>query len=91
MDWQYADFTEWIDKSADFWDFLPGVGSLFQAKLIGETVVDLEDRWFCEEWSQKTVEIDIFKKTKVSFVLNLLYESTIAQTFRISHAMVIYS
>jgi len=28
---------------------------LFQPKLIGETVVDLEDRWFCEEWAQKTV------------------------------------
>jgi len=23
--------------------------------LIGETVIDLEDRWFCEEWARKTV------------------------------------
>jgi len=34
---------------------IPGLDQLLQAKLIGETVVDLEDRWFCEEWAQKTV------------------------------------
>ena len=28
---------------------------LFGLKKIGETVIDLEDRWFCEEWAQKTV------------------------------------
>ena len=25
--------------------------------LIGETVIDLEDRWFCEEWAKKTVRL----------------------------------
>jgi len=34
---------------------LPLLDALLQAKLIGETVLDLEDRWFCDELSQKTV------------------------------------
>ena len=25
------------------------------SQMIGETVIDLEDRWFCEEWARKTV------------------------------------
>ena len=33
---------------------VPIVGSAFQPKLIGETVVSLEDRWYCEEWRDKT-------------------------------------
>lgn len=30
------------------------------SKMIGETIIDLEDRWFCEEWSRKTVRCKPF-------------------------------
>ena len=34
---------------------VPGVDLPFGTKMIGETVVDLEDRWFCEEWCDRTI------------------------------------
>uniref|UniRef100_A0A7S4U7T2 C2 domain-containing protein n=1 Tax=Guillardia theta TaxID=55529 RepID=A0A7S4U7T2_GUITH len=34
----------------------PVLGNLVGGdRVIGETIVDLEDRWFCEEWAKKTV------------------------------------
>jgi hypothetical protein len=34
---------------------VPGVDLPFGTKMIGETVIDLEDRWFCEEWCERTI------------------------------------
>ena len=36
-------------------DAMGGLGDQLTSTVIGETIIDLEDRWFCEEWSRKTI------------------------------------
>ena len=45
-----ADFLDPIPMQARF-----NFGNPAGPQLIGETVIDLEDRWFCKEWTDNTV------------------------------------